>query len=67
MESSETNMLPDTEPEVVMLSPEVGLDDQVIQIIVGPKKGTHTGGLDGKTHAETAQVVKEVFVDGAID
>ena len=43
----------DTEPGVGMRSPEVGLEDHVIQVRVGSESGTNVGGLDGKAHDDT--------------
>ena len=57
----------DNEREVVMLSPEVVLDDQVNSNSRWTGEGTHAGDREGKTHDEMAQDVKEVLVDGAID
>ena len=60
--------LTDTEPGVVTRSPEVGLEDHVIQIRVESESGTNVGGLEGKAHGGTEHggVKGEVFVDGAI-
>ena len=49
-----------------MRSPEVGLEDHVIQVRVGSESGTNVGGFEGKAHDDTEHGVKEkVFVDGA--
>ena len=64
---SETTLFPmDNEPEVAMLLPEVGLEEQVIKIRVGSKSGKNAGVLEGKVHEEILRDVKEVFVEGAI-
>ena len=57
-----------TEPDVVVVSPEVELVDHVVQIRVGPEKCTTTAGgfereeREGKAH----NVSEEVFVDDLI-
>ena len=58
----------DTEPEVVVVSPEVKIVDHVVQIRVGPEKCTNdTGGFEGKEREGKAHTVsEEVFVDGQI-
>ena len=57
----------DTEPEVAMLLPEVGLKKKVIKIRVGSESGENAGVLVSRVHDELLRYVKEeVFVDGAI-
>ena len=46
--SEPINSLADIEPGVVMRSPEVGLEDHVIQVRVGSESGTNVGDLEGK-------------------
>ena len=64
--SSEPSILStDTEPEVVMLLPEVGLEDHVLQIRVGSENGTNAGGFEGNAHDENVRdEIQEAFVDG---
>ena len=58
----------DTEPELIVVSPEVELVDHVIQIRVGPEKCTNNaGGFEGKEREGKAHTVsEEVFVDDQI-
>ena len=61
---SEPTIFPvDTEPEVAMLLPEVGLEEQAIKIRVGLESGKTAGVLAGRVHDEILR--EEVFVDGA--
>ena len=41
-------LMMDTEPEVVVVSPEVELVGHIVRIRVGPQKHTNAGGLEGK-------------------
>ena len=56
-----------TKPGVVMRSPEVGLEDYVIQVRVGSASGANERGLEGKAHGdiEHGGVRENVLVDGA--
>ena len=61
-------MMMGTEPEFVVVSPEVELVDHVVQIRVGPEKCTNNAGAferkerEGKAHT----VSEEVFLDELI-
>ena len=64
---SEPTIFPmNTEPEVAMLLPEVGLEEQVIKIRVGSESGKNAGVSEGNVHDEMLRDVQKVFVDGAI-
>ena len=58
----------DTEPDVVVGSPEVELDDHVVQIRGGPEKCANiAGGFEGKERESKAHhVSEEVYVDDLI-
>ena len=60
-------LMVDTEPELVVVSPEVELVDYV-QIRVGPEKCTNNArGFEGKEREDKARTVgEEVFVDDQI-
>lgn len=60
--------LTDTDPEVVTRSPEVGLEDHVIQVCVESESGTNIAGLEGKGRDKTEHdgVKEGVIIDGAI-
>ena len=50
-----------------MRSPQVGLEDHVIQVRVGSASGANEISLEGKAHGDTGHggVKEGVFVDGA--
>ena len=56
-------MMMDTEPEFVVVSPEVEFVDQVVQIHVGPEKCTINAGGGKKREGKAHTVSEEVFVD----
>ena len=58
----------DTEPAVVVASPEVELVGHVVKIRVGPEKCADiAGGFEGKEHESTTHhVSEEVYVDDQI-
>ena len=61
-----TILLMDTEPEVAVLLPKVGIEEAVIQFCVGSGSGMNAGVSEGRVHRKTAYDENKVFIDGAI-